>query len=83
MPFEYQKPSKDTYEIFRYDDGGFGVEGGFIDELARNVSIDDYDSFAYFQKQLKERGIIKALIKAGAKNGDTIRVMDIEFEFVE
>jgi len=83
VPFEYQRPSKDAYYICRYDDGSFGVEGGLIDELARNVSINDYDSFSYFQKQLKERGIIKALYKAGAKDGDTIRVMDIEFEFVE
>ncbi len=82
-PYEYEKPSKEGFELCRYDDGSFGVEGGLINELSRNVSIDDYDSFAYFQKQLKEKGIIKALVKAGAKDGDTIRVMDIEFEFVE
>jgi len=34
-------------------------------------------------KKLKETGVIKALRRAGAKDGDTVRVMDIEFEFVE
>ena len=54
-----------------------------MEELARNVVLDSYDSFRYFQKKLKETGIIKALRKAGAKDGDTVRVLDIEFEYVE
>ena len=47
------------------------------------VLIDNYDSFKYFQKQLKDRGVIKALKKAGVKDGDLIRIMDIEFDYVE
>ena len=54
-----------------------------MEELARNVVLDSYDSFNWFQKKLKEEGVIKALRRAGAKDGDTVRVLDIEFEFVE
>ena len=82
-PFEYQP--KDTTEFFvmRDDDGAFELCGGMIEELARNVVLDSYDSFRYFQKQLKDKGVIKALRKAGAKDGDLVRVMDIEFDYVE
>ena len=67
----------------RDDDGAFELCGGMIEELARNVVLDSYDSFRYFQKQLKDKGVIKALKKAGAKDGDLVRVMDIEFDYVE
>lgn len=82
-PFEYAEKSTSDFEISRDDDGGFDISGGLMEELARNVVLDSYDSFTYFQKQLKEHGVIKALKKAGAQDGDTVRVLDIEFEFVE
>lgn len=81
-PFVYEKADKNDFEIVKNDDGSFEVIGGFVDELARNVVIDDYDSFNYFQKQLKERGIIKALKKAGVEDGDTVHLLNIEFDFV-
>ena len=82
-PFEFGKINTNEYSIDRYDDGSFGVSGGFIDEVARGVVLNDYDSFNYFQKTLKEKGIIKELRLRGAKDGDIIRILDFEFEFVE
>ena len=82
-PFEYEDKNTRDFYIMRDDDGAYEICGGLMDELARNLVIDNYDSFKYFQKQLKDRGVIKALRKAGAKDGDLIRIMDIEFNFVE
>lgn len=82
-PFEYERPNKDSFEIVRAEDGAFEVFGGLIDELARNVILDNYDSMQYFQRQIKERGVDKALRKAGVADGDTVRIMDIEFEYYE
>ncbi len=82
-PFEFGKADTTGYRIDRFDDGSFGLSGGFIDEIARGVVLDDYDSFNYFQKTLKEKGIIKELKNRGAKDGDIIRILDFEFEYVE
>ena len=82
-PFEYEDKNTRDFYIMRDDDGAYEICGGLMDERARNVVIDNSDSFKYFQKQLKDRGVIKALRKAGAKDGDLIRIMDIEFNFVE
>lgn len=82
-PFEYEKRDTTGFTITRDDDGGFDVSGGLVEELSRNVVLDSYDSFNWFQKKLKETGILKALRKAGAADGDTVRVLDIEFEYVE
>lgn len=82
-PFVFEKPDKDSFDVVKNDDGEYEVFGGMIDELARNVILDNYDSMQYFQRQIRERGIDKALRKAGVKTGDTVRMLDIEFEYVE
>ena len=82
-PFEYARPDANKYEITRADDGAYVVSGGFIDELIRNIVLDDPTSFAYFQKVLKEKGIIKELKKRGAGENSTIRIGSVDFDFVE
>ena len=71
------------FEIIRREDGAFEVVGGLVDYLARNVVLSSYDSFAFFQKVLKDRGVIDALIQKGMKEGDTVVVADAEFEWVD
>ena len=81
--FEYEKANKTAYQIVRNDDGAYELVGGFIDELIRNVVLSDSQSFAYFQKVLKDKGIIKHLRKLGVEDGDTIRIKDFDFEFID
>ncbi|MBQ7467195.1 MAG: GTPase ObgE [Clostridia bacterium] len=80
-PFVYERADATKYEITRSDDGAFVLSGGYIDELVRNIVVDDYTSFSYFQRMLKEKGIIKELTKRGAKEGSIIRVKDMDFEY--
>jgi len=81
-PFEYAPRDTTEYDIIPTEDG-FEIVGGMMDELQRNVVLDNPDSVRYFQKRLKEEGVIKALRKAGVKEGDTIRILDVEFEYSE
>lgn len=81
--FTYTRGEADEFEITIDDDGAYVVFGPYIDNLSRNVVVDDEQSMAYLQKSLKMSGVIKQLRKAGAKDGDTIRIMDIEFDFLE
>ena len=57
------------------------IEGKFLERVMKNVNFDDYESIQYFQRVLQQSGIIDALIKAGVKDGDTVSVYDIEFDF--
>ena len=59
------------------------MDGGFIRELAKKVYLDDTESFVYFQRKMRERGIIDELRKMGAKDGDTVCVIDVEFTLVD
>ena len=82
-PFVYERPNPNRWEIIEHDDGTFEVVGGFIDELVRGVVLSDFQSFSYFQKVLKDKGIIKELKKRGADENSTIRIKDIDFEIKE
>ena len=76
---------RDTTSLFVdvEEDGAFRISGGLIDNLVRGIVLDDYESFSYFQKRLKDDGILDKLREAGAKDGDTVRVKEVEFTFVE
>ncbi len=81
--YEFEKPDENRYEITKLDDDTYEITGGFIDKLARNVVLDDVDSFNYFQRVLREKGIIKELYRRGAKEGDTVYVSDIAFDLID
>ncbi len=80
--FEFAEQDNTQYEIIRGDEGEFILEGGLIDMLCRNVVLNNPDSMRYFQRVLRDRGVIKALVAQGCKEGDTIIVGDVEFDFV-
>lgn len=82
-PISLQKEEEDTFEIVKLDEDVFEVVGGLVAILSRKVNMDDYDSFRYFQRVLKDKGVIKALRNAGATDGSTVIVGDIEFDFVD
>ena len=69
------------FEIYA-DGDAFVVVGALVDMLCRNVSLDDPDSMAYFQKILREKGVISRLREMGVKEKDTVIVGDVEFDFI-
>ena len=77
--------TKDTYslEFNKLDEHTYEVRGGRIEELARRVVVDDDDSLAYFQRRLRDDGIMTKLRQMGLQDGDTVIINDIEFEYTE
>ena len=80
---DLETPDDNTYEIEELEDGYYLVSGKMVDNLARNVVLSDPDSLAYFQRSLNELGINKALKDKGIKNGNTVRMLDAEFEWYD
>ena len=81
--FTYAAPKGDGFSVEEIDDGVFEVTGNLVRTLERNVVLNDTDSMAYMQKTLRDKGVIKALRNVGAKDGDTVVIGDVEFDFVE
>jgi GTP-binding protein len=61
----------------------YHVTGAFVDNLIRGVVLSDTESNAYFQKRLIAGGVIEALRKIGLKDGESVQIADIEFEYFE
>ena len=81
--FEYETPDEDLFEIERDEDGAFVVIGPLVDLLIRNVVLDDADSLAYMQKTLRSKGVFKALKGLGVKDGDTVVIGEVEFDYMD
>ena len=61
----------------------FTVTGPLVDNLIRGVVLSDTESNNYFQRRLLESGVIAAMRERGLKDGDTVCIADIEFEWVD
>ena len=51
--------------------------------LSKYVITYDEESVITFVHMLKNLGMEEALREAGAVDGDTVRIIDVEFEYVE
>ena len=65
------------------EDGIFVVDGPGVQKIMRRVNLEDNESMYYFQKCLDELGVNKALKEAGVQEGDTVRVVDWELEWMD
>lgn len=77
------KTQEKPFEVFVDEDGVFNVEGPFVERLLKSTNPNDYESMQYFQRALKAQGIIDALINEGVKEGDLVRLYDVEFDYVD
>ena len=82
--FEYDTPDVNEFFIDKDEEENvWFVTGGLVDMLERNVVLSDPDSMAYFQKVLKDKGVIRELKKRGVAEKHTVVVGNVEFLFKE
>ena len=86
-PFAEEELLPEVLEGAKFDisrDGGvFVVTGSAVTQLLGSVNFDDEESMNWFHRTLRRAGIIDALRAAGAREGSTVRMDDMEFDFVE
>ena len=71
----------EPYTIERADDGAFVVEGPKIEKMLGYTNLDSEKGYLFFQKFLKEQGILKELEEMGIEDGDTVRMYYNEFDY--
>lgn len=76
-----QPEEEEDFRIVR-DGDLFIVEGSYIEYLINSINFEDNESLQYFQNTLKRKGIVEALEEAGIQEGDTVRMYELEFDFV-
>ena len=63
------------------EDGVYVVEGPKIEKMLGYTNLDSEKGFAFFQKFLKDSGILEDLEKAGIEEGDTVRMYGLQFDY--
>ena len=71
----------EPYTIERAADGAFVVEGPKIEKMLGYTNLDSEKGFVFFQKFLREQGILKELEDMGIEEGDTVRMYYNEFDY--
>ena len=63
------------------EDGEYVVEGPRIEKMLGYTNIDSEKGFLFFQRFLKEQGILKQLEELGIQEGDTVRMYGLMFDY--
>jgi len=70
-----------TVERLPEDPHIFVTEGPKIDKMLGYTNLESEKGFQFFQRFLKEGGILDALEEAGIQEGDTVRMYGFDFEY--
>ena len=80
-PVKEEITSKQEFKI-HIEDGIYVVEAPWLMHALGYVDLDDYESLQYFQRVLRLSGIIDKLEEMGINEGDTVSILDIEFDYM-
>lgn len=70
-----------TVEQSEEDEHLFIVEGPRIEKMLGYTNLDSEKGFAFFQKFLKDSGILEQLESAGIQEGDTVQMYGLQFDY--
>jgi len=72
---------KEAILVTKEAEGIFRIEGDRIDRMLGYTNIEDEKGFLFFQKFLKEQGILEELEALGIEEGDTVKMYYLEFDY--
>ena len=77
--FKNEKP----YEIIKENDHTYILAGEKLETLFKKTKFNSDEAELRFARKLKNLGVDESLKEMGAKDGDTIRILNYEFEYSE
>ncbi|HWR41184.1 MAG TPA: GTPase ObgE [Patescibacteria group bacterium] len=77
----YEAQPEEQVTIRREDDGGFVITGADIEKLVAMTNFNDEEGLRRFQKIWRNLDIEAKLKARGIKEGDSVRIGTMEFEF--
>ncbi len=79
--YRHRPKKKHEFTVRNLGGGVFKVEGRHIERMVIMTEWDNEEAVAFLQKRLVRAGVEQALIEAGARDGDEIRIVERSFEF--
>ncbi len=76
-------PEDSPFNIVVAEDGIFEVKGEQVEKMLKMTDFTHDQSVKRFAMQLKSIGVDEALRKLGVIDGDIVRILDFDFEFMD
>ena len=74
-------PQGPDFLVERADDGAFVVTGERVERWVQMLPLEDWEAVRYLQGRMRRAGVEKALVDAGAREGDEVVIGDAVFDF--
>jgi GTP-binding protein len=72
---------EDFITVEKEEEGLYLVEGPGIERMLGYTNLADERGFAFFQRFMREKGIIEKLEALGIQENDTVRLYELEFDY--
>ena len=69
------------FVVSRHDSGGYEVRGARVERWVQMLPLDNREAVRYLQGRLRRAGVERALVEAGARQGDEVLLGSAAFEF--
>ena len=80
--WEHKREERDRrFKVSKLSEGIFRITGSQIERMIVQTDWDNEEALAFLQHRLKNLGVEKALVKAGAVDGDEVRIVGRAFNF--
>jgi GTP-binding protein len=81
--FAVLRPRESGYSVVRDGDGAYRVTGRAAERVVAMADLTNDEAIAYVHERFRRMGVERALARAGARDGDVVRIGAIELEYVE
>src|SRR6476659_3213571 len=82
-PFVVLRPAEEGFSVVRDDDGAWRVSGRSAERVVAMADLTNLEAMEYVQYRLRTMGVERALARAGAREGDVVRIGPVELDYVE
>ena len=83
MPKTVDLSGADKWKFdIKVEDGVYIVEADWLVKVFGMISLDDEEDLGYFQRILRSSGIIDRLEEMGIQEGDTVSILNFEFDYI-
>jgi GTPase len=82
-PFVVFRPAEEGFIVSRDGDGAWRVSGRSAERVVAMADLTNEEAIEYVQQRLRRMGVERELARAGAREGDIVRLGPVELEYQE
>jgi GTP-binding protein len=81
--FVVLRPEETGFSVTREDDGSYRVHGRVAERVVAMADLTNAEAIAYVHERFRRIGVDRALLRAGVREGDLVRIGSVELEYFE